>query len=562
MPVSSLWPRIDIPSVDLWTFLFERKDRPYPDDKIIYQDAETKRYYTWQSLRDASLDFGKGLRSVYEWKKGDVLALFTPNSIDTPVLTWGTMWAGGIVSPANPAYTAKELAFQLKNSGAKVLATQLAVLPVATEAAKLAGISPDRIILMGDERDPQARHKHFTSVRNISGATRFRKAKVTPESDVAFLVYSSGTTGTPKGVMLSHRNIVSNILQQAVAESDKLSWKAGPDGKGDRVLAFLPFFHIYGLTCLLTQALYKGYHLVVMAKFEIERWCQHVQNFRPKFAYIAPPVALLLGKHPCVDKYDLSSLKMMNSGAAPLTQELVENVYKRIKVGIKQGYGLSETSPTTHTQRWEDWHTHVGSVGGLLPNMEAKYMSMSDDGSESKEVAAGEVGELYLRGPNVFLGYHQNPTATKDCLSEDGWFRTGDVGYQDAKGNFFITDRVKELIKYKGFQVPPAELEGYLVDNEAIDDVAVIGVYSKEHATEVPLACVVRSSKSLASKKSEEQEAADIVKWLENRVAHHKRLRGGVRFVDQIPKNPSGKILRRVLKEKFKDAANGPKAKL
>lgn len=299
-----------------------------------------------------------------------------------------------------------------------------------------------------------------------------------------------------------------------------------------------------------------------MARFEIEKWCQHVQAFRPKFAYIAPPVALLLGKHPCVDKYDLSSLKMMNSGAAPLTQELVENVYGRIKVGIKQGYGLSETSPTTHTQRWEDWRDHIGSVGWLVPNMEAKYMSMPEDGSEPKEVAVGEVGELYMRGPNVFLGYHQNPTATKESLSEDGWFRSGDVGYQDAKSNFFITDRVKELIKYKGFQVPPAELEGYLVDNDAIDDVAVIGIESKAEATEVPLACVVRSAKSLSSGNTEEKEAANIVQWLESRVAHHKRLRGGVRFVDHIPKNPSGKILRRVLKQKFKDELNGPKAKL
>jgi acyl-CoA synthetase (AMP-forming)/AMP-acid ligase II len=317
-----------------------------------------------------------------------------------------------------------------------------------------------------------------------------------------------------------------------------------------------------GLTCLLTQALYKGYHLIVMAKFDIEKWCAHVQNYRVTFSYIVPPVVLLLGKHPVVDKYDLSSLRMMNSGAAPLTQELVENVYARIKVGIKQGYGLSETSPTTHSQRWEDWREYIGSVGRLMPNMEAKYMTMPEDGSEPREVATGEVGELSVRGPNVFLGYHQNPAATRECLTEDGWFRTGDVGYQDAKGNFYITDRVKELIKYKGFQVPPAELEGLLVDNEAIDDVAVIGIESEAHGSEVPLACVVRSSKSKSSGASEAEEAANIVKWLDSKVAHHKRLRGGVRFVDSIPKNPSGKILRRMLKQQFKDVGKGPKAKL
>lgn len=299
-----------------------------------------------------------------------------------------------------------------------------------------------------------------------------------------------------------------------------------------------------------------------MKKFEIEKWCSHVQDFKVTFSYIVPPVVLQLGKHPAIDKYDLSSIRMMNSGAAPLTQELVENVYKRIKVGIKQGYGLSETSPTTHSQRWEDWHDHIGSVGCLMPNMEAKYMTMPEDGSEPREVAVGEVGELSVRGPNVFLGYHQNPAATRECLSEDGWFRTGDVGYQDAKGNFFITDRVKELIKYKGFQVPPAELEGILVDNEGIDDVAVIGIESEAHGSEVPLACVVRSAKSKTSGVSEADEAASIVKWLDSKVAPHKRLRGGVRFVDSIPKNPSGKILRRLLKQQFKDAGKGPRAKL
>lgn len=317
-----------------------------------------------------------------------------------------------------------------------------------------------------------------------------------------------------------------------------------------------------GLTCLLTQALYKGYHLIVMAKFDIEKWCAHVQNYKVAFSYVVPPVVLLLGKHPAVDKYDLSSLRMMNSGAAPLTRELVEAVYARIKVGIKQGYGLSETSPTTHSQPWEDWREHIGSVGPLMPNMEAKYMTMPEDGSEPQEVAKGEVGELYVRGPNVFLGYHHNPAATKECLSADGWFRTGDVGYQDTKGNFFITDRVKELIKYKGFQVPPAELEGLLVDNPAIDDVAVIGIESEAHGSEVPMACVVRSAKSKSTGISDEEEAANIVRWLDSKVAHHKRLRGGVRFVDQIPKNPSGKILRRLLKQQFIAESQKPKAKL
>jgi 4-coumarate--CoA ligase len=365
--------------------------------------------------------------------------------------------------------------------------------------------------------------------------------------------------------MLSHRNIVSNVCQTEAIETKYLSWQGGADSKGDKILAFLPFFHIYGLTALIHMPMHAGLQCVVMPKFDIEKFCAHVQRYRITFSYVAPPVVLLLSKHPIVEKYDLSSLRMLNSGAAPLTRELVLAASSRTGVPVKQGYGLSETSPTTHTQLWEDWDKHIGSVGPLVPNMEAKYMTTPDDDSDPKEVPVGETGELYLRGPNIFLGYHKNQKATDGCLSKDGWFRTGDVGYQDKNGSFYITDRVKELIKYKGFQVPPAELEGILIDHESIDDVAVIGFESKAHGSEVPRAYIVRSAKSKQSGVSDEEEAGRIVKWLESKVAQHKRLRGGVRFVDVIPKSVSGKILRRLLKDKAKEeekAAAGPKAKL
>lgn len=377
----------------------------------------------------------------------------------------------------------------------------------------------------------------------------------------SFLTNVPGTTGHPKGVMLSHTNIVANTLQISAAESPLSPHPTPERPEGDKILAFLPFFHIYGLTVVLHQNLFRGITTVVMPKFDIENWCKIVQDERITMAYVVPPVVLLLSKHPCVSKYDLSSLRMLNSGAAPLTKELVESMYNRIKVPVKQGYGLSETSPTTHTQPWADWRRTIGAVGTLLPNITAKYMS-----PEEKEVPRGEVGELWIKGPNVFLGYLNNPQGTQNALTADGYFKTGDVGYQDEEGFFYITDRVKELIKYKGFQgkcqqhsisasialtwkVPPAELEGLLLSHPKVNDCAVLGVFKEELATEVPLAYVVPEKGVEVSPQVEKE----ILDWLATKVANHKRLRGGIRWTDEIPKSASGKILRRMLKVKYQE---------
>lgn len=498
-------------------------------------------------MKSTAINFGRGLKGQWDWRKGDVLALFTPNCIDFPPIVWGAHFAGGIVSPANPGYTVDELTFQLKDSGAKGLVTQASVLSVAKEAAKRVGIPEDRIALMGDEKDPDGRIKHFTSVMDVSvEAGVQRRAKVDPDKDLAFLVYSSGTTGYPKGVMLSHRNIVANVLQVTGGEPELT-----PE---DSILSFLPFFHIYGLTCILHQAIYRGIKCVVMPKFAIEDWCRNIQQHKITFSYVVPPVVLLLSKDPCVDKYDLSSLRMLNSGAAPLTREIVDALHDRTKLKVKQGYGLSETSPTTHMQPWADWHRTIGSVGQMVPNSTAKFM-----GEDGNELPVGETGELWIKGPNIFKGYLNNAEGTKNAITEDGYFKTGDVGYLDEQGNFYITDRVKELIKYKGFQVPPAELEGLLLSNDKIADVAVLGVYREDLASEVPLAYVVPKQGVNASPQLEKE----IADWLAAKVANHKRLRGGVKFTDEIPKSASGKILRRMLKTKYQEEQKSePKAKL
>lgn len=353
--------------------------------------------------------------------------------------------------------------------------------------------------------------------------------------------------------MLTHNNIVSELSQ--LKSGIGHHYNSG----GDKILAVLPSFHIYGLTCLVQQPLHRGIETVVMPGFDLKVFLDTIQKHEITYIYVAPPVIVRLARDDIVKDYDLSSVRMITSGAAPLTRELVEAVHKKLKLKINQAYGLSETSPVTHEQPWDEWHSSIGSVGKMFPNMLARYMSV-----DGKELGPGEAGELWLAGPNVFQGYWKNESATKDALVEvDGtkWFKTGDVGYQDEKHNFYITDRVKELIKYKGFQVAPAELEGKLMDHPLVNDVAVIGVEDNEQHTEVPRAYIVHAKRGgdagekesgRPSDKDSAKDADDIIAWTSEKVSNHKRLRGGIRFVDEIPKSASGKILRRVLKDRVK----------
>lgn len=311
---------------------------------MIYRAVDSDRSYTWQDVKEAATDFGAGLRNLWDWEKGDILNVFAPNDVDFAPIVYGVFFAGGVVSPANPAYSVDELSFQLTNSGSKAIVTTTQFLSTALKAAKKSNIPEDRVILLGSERDPSHKVKHWTNIRKTSGAIRYRRRKSDPDADLAFLVYSSGTTGLPKGVMLSHRNIVADVL---MIEGCVGKWYSTGQ---DKILGVLPFFHIYGLTGLVMQPLHRGIELVVMPAFNLEVFMKAIQHHKITFLYVAPPVIVRLARDPSVDDYDLSSLKMITSGAAPLTQELVDAVHKRLKIKINQAYGLSETSPMTHTQ--------------------------------------------------------------------------------------------------------------------------------------------------------------------------------------------------------------------
>jgi acyl-CoA synthetase (AMP-forming)/AMP-acid ligase II len=311
---------------------------------VIYRMVDLDRKYTFAEVKALATSFGEGLRNLWDWQKNDVLALYAPNDIDIPPIIYGTFFAGGIVTPANPVYSTDELAHQLENSGARALVTTKQFLSTALKAAKKVGIENDRVILLGAGKDSTHRFKHWTNICKTSGSSRYRRRRAKPDTDLAFLAYSSGTTGLPKGVMLSHRNIMSDLLliQGAVGK-----WYSSSD---DKFLGVLPFFHIYGLTGLVHQMLHRGIELLVMPAFNLEVFLRAIQEHKITFIYVAPPVIVRLARDEMVDKYDLSSVKMITSGAAPLTKELVDTVHQRLNIKVNQAYGLSETSPMTHTQ--------------------------------------------------------------------------------------------------------------------------------------------------------------------------------------------------------------------
>ncbi|RII05543.1 AMP-dependent synthetase/ligase [Alternaria sp. MG1] len=470
----------------------------------------------------------------------------TPNQIDIVPAIFGTQLVGGVVCPLNFMYTVDELVSQLTSSKAKGLLTNTTCLDVACKAASKVGLPLDRILLVGNYKPTTTAVRHFSTLKSSSSV---KPVTIDPKEDLAYLVYSSGTTGVPKGVMLTHENIITNTVQKLAADG------RGQDWRTDKSIGFLPMYHIYGIAALILAPVFYGSTAYVMQGFDLQKFCETVQKEKITIAWIVPPVALALAKAPIVDQYDLKSLRDLHSSAAPAPLEIITAVNKRIEAPVRQAYGLSEAAPAVCSQRIEDWDKPMGTSGRLLPNMSAKLVK------DGKEVDAGTGdGELCLKGPNIFKGYYNNPEATAGAFDADGWYHTGDVGKFDRHGNLFITDRLKELIKYNGFQVAPAELEALLLGHPAVADVAVIGVYDASRITELPRAYIVAAPGYNGDKKLE----SEMHEWFNKRVAPHKKLRGGIRFVEAVPKSNAGKILRRVLVEQAKeeDTEKAVKARL
>lgn len=458
-------------------------------------------------------------------RKGDVLALHSPNTVAFPLAFYAATRAGATVTTVHPLATAEEFAKQLDDSAARWIVTVSPLLQTARRAAELAGGVEEIFVC-----DTAAGHRSLVDM--LASAAPEPQVDIDPVEDVAALPYSSGTTGVPKGVMLTHRQIATNLAQLRPAMS------VGP---GDRILAVLPFFHIYGLTALMNAPLRQGATVVVLPRFDLETFLAAIQNHRITGLYVAPPIVLALAKHPAVTRYDLSSLRYVVSAAAPLDAALAAACSERLNLPpVGQAYGMTELSPGTHVVPLDAMRdAPAGTVGKLIAGTEMRIVSLDDP---DKDLEAGESGEILIRGPQIMKGYLGRPDATADMIDGDGWLHTGDVGRVDADGWLFVVDRVKELIKYKGFQVAPAELEALLLTHPGIADAAVIGVYNDD-GNEVPHAYVVRQPTS------PELAEGEIAMYVAERVAPYKRVRG-VTFVDAVPRAASGKILRRQLRER------------
>ncbi len=526
MSFTSPFPDVAIPDVLLFDYLFGNVADVADCPALI--DGSTGAATTFGELR-AQIEALAGGLTARGVGIGEVSGILCPNIPAFVTVFHGILRAGGTATTINSLYTAHEISEQLRNSKATHLFTISAFLPQADTAAAAVGMPAGNVVLMDGSPD---NHPDRTSLRSLlTTGVPAPELALDPATALAVLPYSSGTTGRAKGVMLTHRNLVANIAQGGAVIGVT---------QNDRILAVLPFFHIYGMNVLMNGGLYRHAPIITMPRFDLAEFLRIIAELRATYLYIAPPIAVALAKHPMVDTYDTSSIRIIFSGAAPLDQELGNAVAIRLGCTVRQGYGMSEMSPVSHTIPEDRDDIPLGTVGLTLPNMECKIVDPAT-GEEIAVPATGSSapGELWCKGPNVMIGYLADPQATAETLDSDGYLHTGDVATVSAEGFVAIVDRVKELIKYKGYQVPPAELEAILLTHPLIADAAVVGV-NDDDGEEIPKAFVVVQPE-------QELTAAEVMSFVAERVAPHKKVRR-VEFIPAIPKSSSGKILRRELR--------------
>jgi len=482
-------------------------------NEVAVVEGPTGRSFTFRELLDRSASVAHGLiaRGV---APGDRVAFVCANVPEVAFAYHGAIAAGAVAMMVNPLSTPDELAKYFSVGSPRL------VIAAAPLVAAIRGVAPGLpVIAIGEAPDSEPLSGLF------GGSTVPPDVAIAPDA-IAVMPYSSGTTGFPKGVMLTHRNVIAQCLAiESVTDSDVII-------PGAAVIAVLPFFHIYGIMAFLTAGLMRGAKLITMPRFDLEQYIQLARRYEVPLLHVVPPILLALAKYP--GDLQLPHLKAVLAGAAPLSAELAEEFTRRTGAMVYQVYGMTEVSGATHLGSPQPARNKPGSIGGLIGNAESRVVS-TETGAD---VAAGERGEIWVRGPFIMKGYFENPEATAHTIDDDGWLHTGDIGHIDGDGDFWIVDRVKELIKFKGLQVAPAELEAVLLQHPAVADCAVYP-RSDAEAGEIPKAAVVLKRDASAT-------ADELLQFVQTRVSPHKRVRA-LRFVDAIPKSASGKILRRVL---------------
>ncbi|KIW82328.1 hypothetical protein Z517_05355 [Fonsecaea pedrosoi CBS 271.37] len=538
MPYASPYPPLDIPKCNILSYVFPPEKTP--SNKPLWMDAENPS----NSLSPAQMlswvkRFAVGLDRLGV-KQQQAVMVFTPNHLYVPMAYLAAAGSKRFFTGANPIYTVNEVAHQMKAIEAAIVLIHPSLLDTGVAAAKQANIPSERLFLFSDIESPVTKGiKDWRSmVASESEAESWRWDPLEGEAaleTVAAINFSSGTTGLPKGVCITHRNLISNAAQTIFNKYEGTQYSEQNPGP-ERWLAFLPLYHAYSQLWTINIACRLQVPVYVMPKFVYEDFLRYIQKYRITTLQLVPPVLVMLSKRPETAKYDLSSLKQFLCGAAPLKSDLQNEIMTRFNVVVVQGWGMTETTCAGIMMPGMTKDL-TGSIGYLLPNTEAKLMD-----EEGNEVTAeGEPGELWLRGPQMLLGYWRNEQATKESKTEDGWFKTGDVAVcKDQK--WWIVDRKKELIKVNGLQVAPAELEAVLLEHEDVADAAAVGI--TVHGEELPRAYVVLQERA-KGKTTEE----DIKAFVASKVARHKRLAGGVKFIDEVPKLASGKIVRKLMKE-------------
>ncbi|KAJ9554574.1 hypothetical protein OSB04_018619 [Centaurea solstitialis] len=522
----SRYPSVPIPDLTLPEFVL--KDAESYAENIAFVEAATLKTYTYGQVATDVKRFSKALRSL-GLRTGHVVIVVLPNIAEYGIVALGIMAAGGVFSGANPSSHSSELKKQAELADAKLIVTddhtynkvkELGLPVIIVGEGRVAGTIWWNELLEAAER---ASNNGIESVVN--------------QSDLCALPFSSGTTGLSKGVMLTHRNIVANLCSTLFSVGPELIGKV-------TILGLIPYFHIYGLTGILCATLRNKGKVVVMGRYDLSTVLKALIEHEVNFAPIVPPILLGLVKHPIAE--DLAKLKLRSimTAAAPLAPEIYEEFQRKFpQVEVQEAYGMTEHSCITLTHGDPRKGHHIAkkrSVGYILPNLEVKFV----DPDTGRSLPSNTPGEICVRSQCVMKGYYKNEVETAQTIDEHGWLHTGDIGYIDEEGDIFIIDRMKELIKYKGFQVAPAELEGILLGHPSVEDAAVVGLPDEE-AGEIPGANVVMSKDA---KESEEE----MMKYVANNVAQYKKVRV-LHFVDNIPKSPSGKIMRRLIKDTMLD---------